>query len=283
MSHHAGIVARIALGVVGSLGLAAAAHAGQMKFTFDAPKNNGTVSVFFTDLAGETLSVNANITANMTAAQKRQAIQNAIVGAGLPAGWNVAGAGADLTVTNNANLSMVANFNPKKTGELLDRQVVPGNRPTTFPGGHGKMDPHAPQGMSLLNPTGAPATFNAGVVVGGVDYIYSIAGNHPLFGGAATVSELVLTNILYNGLTSLALPSGLAFSNLGSAGIRVDFDPSIWSQGDYGIAWGTDSVIGGTDPNAGFIGEITSVPTPGTAMLFAAGMVSAAWRRRARA
>lgn len=271
--------ALIALASLASTPLAA--QAGEATLRFDAPKRAGTVRVFFTDLAGETLSANVPIAAGMTAAQKRTAIQNAIVAAGLPAGWNVAGAANSLTITNNQNLSMVANFNPRNTGELADRAVIPGNRPTTFPGGHGKMDPHAPMGMSLSNGTGGPAIFNAGVIVGGVDYMYSIAGNDPAFGGSSMVDELTLTNLLFSGLTSLSLPSGLTLSNTGSDGIDVNFDPSIWSQGDYGIVWGTDSITGNLADDSGFRGTVTAVPTPGAIALGATAMLMAIRRRRA--
>lgn len=255
------------------------ASAGEATLKFDPPTRAGTVRVFFTDLAGQTLTANVAIAAGMTAAQKRAAIQAGVTAAGLPAGWAVAGAGDSLTITNNQNLSMVANFNPRNTGELADRAVIPGNRPTTFPGGHGKMDPHAPMGMSLESAPGVPARFNVGVIVGGVDYVYSITGDDSAFGGASSVSESTLTDVLYNGLISMPLPSGISLSNGGLAGIDVTFDPSIWSLGDYGIVWGTDSLTGGLD-DAGFHGSITSVPTPGALTLTAIGSLLIAARRR---
>jgi hypothetical protein len=259
---------------------AGAAHAGQATLRFDPPKRAGSVRVFFTDLNGTTLNVNVPIAAGMNAAQKRTAIQNAIVAAGLPAGWTVAGAANSLTIRNANNLSMVANFFPRNTGELMDQAIIEGNTPSTFPGGHGKMDPHAPMGMSLSNGAGGPAAFNAGVIVGGVPYVYSISGSDPAFGGASSVDELTLTNLLYNGLASLPLPSGVSLTNAGAAGIDVVFDPSIWSLGDYGLLWGTDSITGGTD-DSGFNGSITALPTPGAIALSICGALAAARRRRA--
>jgi hypothetical protein len=261
------------------LPVATVALAGEVTTKFAAPTRNGTVSIFFTDLSGTTLSATANVNAGMNAAQKRQAIQNAIVGAGLPAGWMVAGNNDSLTVTNNNNLSMVANFNPRRTGELRDSLVVPGSRPTTFPGGHGNMDPHAPRGMSLSNGVG-PAMFNAGVIVGGVEYLYSLSGDDPRFGGASTIDEISLVNYLYDGLSSLSLPGGVTLTNRGSAGIDVDFAPSVWSLGDYGIVWGTDSLIDDFDDDSGFRGSLENVPSPGAGALGMAAMVLTLQRRR---
>lgn len=95
------------------------------------------------------------------------------------------------------------------------------------------------------------------------------------------VDELILTNLLYSGVSSLPLPSGLTLTNAGSVGIDVNFDPSIWSLGDYGIVWGTDSITGGMD-DSGFHGSITAVPTPGALALGASGLLLAIRRRRAR-
>jgi hypothetical protein len=251
---------------------------GEVVVRFSDSRRAGSVRIFLTDRFETSLSATANIPAMATGAQKRQAIQNAIVAAGLPAGWAVNGMGDRLTITNNNDMSMVAGFYPRNTGERMDYIVVPGNRPTTFPGGHGNIDPHAPQGMSLSNGDG-PAVFNAGVVVGGVEYIYTLMGNDPRFGGASSVSELDLTQYLYDGLSSMALPSGVSLTYAGLAGIHVDFDPSIWSLGEYGIIWGTDSLTGDVD-DSGFNGSLTAVPAPGSLALLGVGMLLACKRRR---
>lgn len=282
MFHHHSLSLRAAsviMSLAGVLASAGASHAGQATLKFDPPKRAGSVRVFFTDLTGTTLNVDVPIAAGMNAAQKRQAIQTAIVNAGLPAGWTVAGNANALTITNAANRSMVANFFPRNTGELQDSLVIPGNTPSTFPGGHGNMDPHAPSGMSVSNGAGQFATFNVGVIVGGNSYVYAVAGDDPAFGGASIIDELTLTNVLYNGLLSLPLPSGLTISNSGLAGIDVTFDPSIWSLGDYGLIWGTDSITGGTD-DSGFNASITSVPSPGAIALASAALLITARRRR---
>lgn len=268
-----------ALVALAAAALAPAARAGESNTTFVPATRNGPVNIFFTDLSGTTLTATANVTAAMNAAQKRAAVQTAITNAGLPAGWTVAGAGATLTVRNANNLSMVANFNPRGTGEVRDSIVVPGGQPTTFPGGHGNMDPHAPQGMSLSNGLGGAAIFNAGVVVGNTEYVYTLSGNDPRLVGLSSVDQLTLTNYLYQGLSSLSLPAGVTITNSGSSGIDADFSPSVWSQGNYGIVWGTDSFTGDVG-DSGFRGTMTNVPAPGALALAASGGLLTLRRRR---
>lgn len=272
--------AAVVVALVGLVPLVPVAHAGESTTSFSQPRRDGPVDIFFTDLSGTTLTARANITAAMNPIQKRQEIERAINRAGLPAGWTVAGAGNSLTVRNANNLSMVANFNPRNTGEARDSIVVPGGRPTTFPGGHGNMDPHAPQGMSLSNEAGAPAVFNAGVIVAGTEYTYSLLGSDSRFGGASSIDSLTLTNYLYQGLSSLTLPTGVSLTNSGSGGIDVDFSPSLWGQGDYGLVWGTDAVFSDLN-NSGFHATMTNVPAPGAIVLSGIGSALALRRRRA--
>jgi hypothetical protein len=263
-------------------------QAGNAVMTFTAPKRAGNANVFITDLQGGTINVNVAIAAGWTATQKRNAIIAALNAAAPGTAYTFANNGAaGITITNNGGPSITANFNPRGTGEARDVLVIPGTTPTTFPKGHGTIDPHSPS-MSLID-NGTPNTFTAGVMVNDAEYSVTLSGNDLVFGGASTITGANLATILYNQLTSLSIPgvtlslvSGDTNGYAGDLAIDALFD---YGTSDDGIVWGMTADPGSAVVDAGFIGQMSgsAVPEPSTLIMFSLGLFGAAAIARWRA